>query len=131
MDLTENQLLVYFITKTSMFIKDDRDSICAFILGYEMGREASVSTNISKLLENAYDCPKRAMGWNGQVQLYADKLGLSWESAFKKAALEMVMNRRAKEEDEKIQEFIKSMVVLRISQLQTVVLQESKARLSY
>ena len=82
--------------------KPDRSHMLSFFGGYEIGKESKVLHEINQKLEEKYDCPKRAMGWNGQVEMYATKIGLSWESAFTKIMLELIIENRTEDESPKL-----------------------------
>jgi hypothetical protein len=112
-------------------VKDERDYLLAFLTGYEIGKESTLSNELSKLLEKKYGCPKRAMGWNGQIEMYAKKIGLSWESTLKKVLLEVVIKKMKEGEKAKIEEFIKSKVVANISQIQPVIIKGAKSEINH
>lgn len=110
-ELTDKTVIVFFITRTTMFLpKDERDDIVAFMTGYEIGRKTDFLLSLSKLLADKYDCPRKATGWNGQIDLYASRTRLSWVLSFKRLMLEVLMEIMESNEKSKSKDLITSKV---------------------
>ncbi len=86
----EKEMLPYFIYRPNMYCGAEKESIVAFVHGMEFGQfihgdeenRNSFSTTLSKLLEEKFKIKRRAMGWIGQVEMYAKKKKIDFSEAF-------------------------------------------------
>jgi hypothetical protein len=87
---TDINILMYFITRTGMYVgKESKETITSFIIGYEVGANGNVriSEHISQLLSSEFNIEMQADGWLGQIERFADKNKKTWTSSFKEIVL--------------------------------------------
>ena len=98
-------------------IKDKKEYIMAFMTGYEIGKESNLLTELSTFLEEKYKYPKIPKGWSGQIDVFSNETGLSWESSFNRIMLETLMEDMDSSEESKTKGLIKSIIRSKIAHL--------------
>lgn len=94
MQTKDIKLLLYFTLRTGMYTPGEkRETIIAFLAGYEIGRdkECDFSEKLSSSIKAEYKIDKRNMGWVGQIDRLANKLDLDWVSVLKKQILKVLI----------------------------------------
>ena len=89
----DKENLMHFITRMGMYISiEDRNNVISFITGYETGSNCSFILNIKNLLDDIYKINGSNGGWPNQISLFGTKNNISWIQAFKKIALEIIID---------------------------------------
>lgn len=112
--------LILFVTRTSMYVGEvSKESIIAFIHGYELGTEGkcSISNSISELLSKEFKIEKMATGWSGQIQEYAKQNNQNWILSFRKLVLKHLYRTEDFTIDSDLKNHLKSRIVSKINQL--------------
>jgi len=116
MTLNDKKQLLYFITRTGMYINpvDDRN-IVSFINGYELGRNGrcTFTLKLKQHIENKHSIRHSSDGWPGQIRRLAEKRSLSQVIIFKMLTLEMI----TLEEDARLHKVLKDVLKTRILSL--------------
>lgn len=87
-------LLWKFTLRIGMFTgKANRDTISAFLTGYEIGRanECEFTQALLQLIEEEYGIEGLALGWRGQIDQLATKMEIDWVAAFKRQSFKLLM----------------------------------------
>lgn len=98
------KLLSSFILRTGMYtVKENKDTISAFIHGYEIGRDNNCNfiESLVESIEKEYKVESKATGWVGQIEMLAEKFETDWVAIFKKESLKIIVgefNESSKEE---------------------------------
>jgi len=82
--------LLAFMLRTSMWLpRADEDLVVSFMRGYECGRgrRKGFTAALSGLIAKRHGIEARADGWVGQVRRMAERAGIPWLRAFKRAGL--------------------------------------------
>lgn len=91
----DQRLLWMFTLRTGMYTLDEsRESIVAFIKGYETGRgdECNFISALSESMSNQHKIKPGAAGWIGQIHVLAEKLNLDWVTVFKQQTLMLLVS---------------------------------------
>ena len=86
-------LLLNFILRTGMFIyKENKDTIIAFIHGFESGwnNNRQFTETLSDSLGKEFKIRRNATGWHGQIERIAEKLEIGWTIVFKRGSLDVL-----------------------------------------
>ncbi|MGK0366161.1 MAG: hypothetical protein ACI85O_003234 [Saprospiraceae bacterium] len=75
---------------------------------------------MSELLENEFQCEKRAMGWNGQIIEFGKKNNLTWETSFKKLTLKVLSSHFRGKPKSKYEIIVKSIIQFKIRQIEPI-----------
>ncbi len=91
--LNDRKSLLYFITRTGMYIQQqDYQNIVSFIHGFETGSGRNDFTeDIKNYIAKEFHIKTNATGWNGQIERLSEKLNYGLTITFKKVSLEILM----------------------------------------
>jgi len=86
--------LAFFTLRIGMYTgKENKDTISAFIHGFEAGRDNNCNfiESLTNSIEKEYGIDTKATGWIGQMQLLAEKTENDWVTVFKKQSLKILI----------------------------------------
>ncbi len=96
MRIRRKEKLLAFLLRTSMWIpRTDEESVIAFMRGYEcgIGVGRGFPAALSAFILKRRGIEARADGWAGQVRRFAEKDGIPWLRALKRAGLSTLAAR--------------------------------------
>ncbi|MDC1162591.1 hypothetical protein OAT18_04035 [Tenacibaculum sp.] len=86
--------LSFFTLRIGMYTgKENKDTISAFIHGFEAGRDNDCKfiENLTNSIEKEYSIDTKATGWIEQIELLAERTESDWVTVFKKQSLKILI----------------------------------------
>jgi hypothetical protein len=109
----DRTILLQFITLTGMFISPvDNKNVISYLHGYEAGtkHKCDFTQLLKQLLTDKHKISYSSDGWWGQISRLAQKLSLSWVTAFKRTALEVLADEQYGGLDNEMKEILKKRI---------------------
>jgi hypothetical protein len=97
--------LIHFALRIPMYaIKEEKNTIVAFIQGYDFGNTWEFIHGFSEWIADRCKIEKRATGWAGQIDRLAKRRKKEWVVVFKKEALKFLVSKLDEEGLNELQE---------------------------
>jgi hypothetical protein len=82
--------LIHFTLRTAMYVKEEKDSIAAFILGFDISNNLEFSREFHDYLEVKFKT-KKILNWVDLIERLAKRRKKEWIPVFKKEALKFLI----------------------------------------
>ena len=93
MTFKDCELFLHLITRTEMYTYMDEELLIVnYVHGYEAGRDGkcNFTEQVSKTLQNDFGINHGSTSWPGQIEEFARREKITWETAFKKLGLKVL-----------------------------------------